>query len=168
MKEHAETTTTTKTTTTTTVVTTEETEAVVREIREAHYHRLKKTGFGHHFYSAYMALIGFYFKHHKWSEAEILIKKTLEISWKTILSNDVTIKLCEYLIRECISVTRWLVKCYYRLGFNEKAEHIHLRIYYACLTSCSLEDDLLCESLTVRIEFYEEYHRYEQVIKIYI
>ncbi|KAF4970543.1 hypothetical protein FSARC_2452 [Fusarium sarcochroum] len=165
VEEITETTTTTKTTTTTT---TEVTETVVKEIYETHYHRCKKSGFDRAFYSACMALIGIYFQHHKWSEAEVIIKRTLEITWKAILTTDVTITLTEHSIRECIHVARRLAKCYHHQGHFEKAEFIYLRIYHACLTSCSLEDELFCESLTVLIEFYEEHHRHEKIIQIYV
>ncbi|KAF5027824.1 hypothetical protein F66182_51 [Fusarium sp. NRRL 66182] len=155
----------TKTTTTTT---TEVTETVVKEIYETHYHRCKTTGFDRAFYSACMALIGIYFEHHKWSEAEVVIKRTLEITWKAILTTDVSITLCEHSVRECVHVARRLAKCYHHWGFFEKAEFIYLRIYHACLASCGLEDELLCESLTVLVEFYEEHHRHEKVIQIYV
>ncbi|RBA15583.1 hypothetical protein FPRO05_12657 [Fusarium proliferatum] len=138
VEEVTETTTTTNTTTTTT---TEVTETVVREIYETHYHRCKKTGFDQAFYSACMALIGIYFEHQRWPEAEVIIKRTLQITWKAILTTD---------------------------GHFEKAESIYLRIYHACLTSHGLEDELLSESLTILIEFYEDHHRHENVIKTYI
>ncbi|KAL4731411.1 hypothetical protein ACLX1H_000377 [Fusarium chlamydosporum] len=165
VEEVTETTITTKTTTTTT---TEVTETVVKAIYETHYTRCKKSGFDHAFYSACMALIGIYFEHHRWSEAEVIIKRTLEITWKAILSTDVSITLTEHSIRECVHVARRLAKCYHHQGHFEKAEFIYLRIYRACLTSCSLDDELLCESLTVLVEFYEEHHRHEKVIEIYI
>ncbi|EGU75627.1 hypothetical protein FOPG_14818 [Fusarium oxysporum f. sp. conglutinans race 2 54008] len=165
VEEVTETTTTTKTTTTTT---TEVTETVVREIYETHYTRCKKTGFDYAFYKATIALISIYFEHHRWSEAEVIIKRTLEITWKAILTTDVSITLCEHSIRECVHVARRLAKCYHHQGHFEKAELIYLRIYHACLASCKLEDELLCESLTVLIEFYEEHHRHEKVIHIYV
>ncbi|KAM0346326.1 hypothetical protein ACHAPU_005757 [Fusarium lateritium] len=153
---------------TTTTTTTEVTETVVKEIYETNYTRCKKTGFDRAFYSACMALIGIYFEHGKWSEAEVVIKRTLEITWKAILSTDVSITLTEHSIRECVHVARHLAKCYHHQGHFEKAEFIYLRIYHACLTSCGLEDELLHESLSVLIEFYEEHHRHEKVIEIYI
>ncbi|KAM5354274.1 hypothetical protein ACJ41O_000924 [Fusarium nematophilum] len=165
VEEVTETTTTTKTTTTTT---TEVTETVVKEIYETHYHRCKKTKVDHAFFSACMALIGIYFEHHKWHEAEVIITRTLEISWKAILSTDIKVTLSEHSVRECILVARRLAKCYHHQGFFEKAEHYHLRIYYACLGSLTLEDEVLCEAITVLIEFYEEHHRHEKVIEIYV
>ncbi|KAM0371894.1 hypothetical protein ACHAPY_009841 [Fusarium culmorum] len=165
VEEVTETTTTTKTTTTTT---TEVTETVVKEIYETHYTRCKNSGFDHAFYSACMALIGIYFEHHRWAEAEVIIKRTLEITWKAILTTDVTITLSEHSVRECVHVARRLARCYHHQGHFEKAEFIYLRIYRACLASCSLEDELLCGSITVLIEFYEEHHRHEKVIEIYI
>ncbi|KAJ3528132.1 hypothetical protein NM208_g10351 [Fusarium decemcellulare] len=165
VEEVTETITTTKTTTTTT---TEVTETVVKEIYETHYHRCKKTKVDHAFFSSCMALIGLYFEHRKWSEAEVIIKRTLEITWKAVLSTDVKISLSEHSVRECVLVARRLAKCYHHQGLFEKAEHMYLRIYYACLTSLALEDKLLCETLTVLIEFYEEHHRHEKVIEIYV
>ncbi|RSL82093.1 hypothetical protein CEP52_017051 [Fusarium oligoseptatum] len=165
VEEVTETTTTKKTATTNT---TEVTETVVREIYETHYERCKKTKVDRSFFSACMALIGTYFEHQKWSEAETLIKRTLEITWKAILSTDTKITLYEHSSRECILVARRLAKCYQYQGFFEKAEHIHLRIYYACLASLSLEDVLLHESLQVLVDFYEEHHRHEKIIELYI
>lgn len=153
---------------TTTTTTTEVTEAVIKEIYETHYERCKKTKVDRSFFSACMALIGTYFEHQKWSETETLIKRTLEITWKAILSTDTKITLYEHSSRECILVARRLAKCYQYQDFFEKAEHIHLRIYHACLNSLSLEDELLRESLTVLVDFYDEHHRHEKIIELYI
>ncbi|KAM0430428.1 hypothetical protein ACHAPT_005774 [Fusarium lateritium] len=165
VEDVTETTITKKTTTTTT---TEVTETVVKEIYETHYERCKKTKVDRNFFSACMALIGTYFEHQKWSEAETLIRRTLEITWKAILSTDTKITLYEHSSRECILVARRLAKCCQYQGFFEKAEDIHLRIYHACLASLSLEDELLHQSLTVLVDFYEEHHRHEKIIDLYI
>ncbi|KAF5616749.1 uncharacterized protein FTJAE_12896, partial [Fusarium tjaetaba] len=72
-----------------------------------------------------------------------------------ILTTDVTITLYERSIYVYVHVARRLAKCYHHQGHFEKAGLIYLRIYYACLTSCKLEDELLC-------------HVHEKVIQIYI
>ncbi|KAH6984520.1 hypothetical protein BKA56DRAFT_481679 [Ilyonectria sp. MPI-CAGE-AT-0026] len=165
VEEITETTLTEKTTTTTI---TEVTETVVKEIFERHFTRCKKTTVDHAFFSSCMALIAIYIKNANWAQAEIIITRTLEITWKAILTTDVKITLCEHWIKETILVARRLAHCHHRRGFFEQAEHIYLRIYYACLASCKLDDEILEEAICILVEFYEEHHRHEKVIEIYI
>ncbi|KAF7543943.1 hypothetical protein G7Z17_g10339 [Cylindrodendrum hubeiense] len=165
VEEITETTVTEKTTTTTT---TEVTETVVKEIFERHFTRCKKTKVDHAFFSSCMALIAIYIKSGNWGKAEVIITRTLEITWRAILTADVKITLCEHWVKECILVARRLAHCHHRQGYFEKAEQIYLRIYYACLASCDLEDAHLDEAIIVLVNFYEEHHRHEKVIEIYI
>ncbi|KAK7432232.1 hypothetical protein QQZ08_001177 [Neonectria magnoliae] len=159
---------TTVTEKTTTITTTEVTETVVKEIFEMHFTRCKKTKVDHAFFSACMALIALYIKRANWAQAEIIITRTLEITWKAVLSVDVEITLCEHWVQECILVARRLAHCHHRQGSFEMAEKIYLRIYWACLSSCSLEDEVLQEAIIVLVGFYEEHHRHEKVLEIYI
>lgn len=159
---------TTVTEKTTTITTTEQTETVTREIFEMHLTRCKKTKVDHAFFSACFALVGILMKQSRWSEATTTIERTLEITWKAVLTADVKITLHEHMSSECILITRRLAQCYHRQGHFGKAEHLHLRIYYACLYSLKLEDACFHEALNVLVAFYEEHHRHERVIEIYV
>ncbi|KAH7159579.1 hypothetical protein B0J13DRAFT_465653 [Dactylonectria estremocensis] len=165
VEEITETTITEKTTTTTT---TEVTETVVKEIFERHFTRCKGGHVDHAFFSSCMALIAIYIKNADWTQAEVIITRTLEITWKAVLTADVNITLCEHYVKECVLVAGRLAHCHRRRGFFEQAEQIYLRIYYACLASCGLEDEALDEAICVLVEFYEEHHRHEKVIEIYV
>lgn len=160
-------TTTTVTEKTTTHVTTEVTETVTREIFEHHFTRCKKTKVDKSFFSACIALIGLYTKDGKWSEAEVVIKRTLEITWKAILTADVKINLTEHWVSESIKVALKLALCYRHQGWFEKAEEIHLRIYHACFHAKVVEETVFAECLTALVEFYEGHHRHEKIIEIY-
>ncbi|KPM41066.1 hypothetical protein AK830_g5479 [Neonectria ditissima] len=158
---------TTVTEKTTTITTTEVTETVVKEIFEMHFTRCKKTKVDHAFFSACMALVALYIKRSNWAQAETIITRTLEMTWKAVLSANVEITLCEHWVKESILVARRLAHCHHHQGSFEKAERIHLHIYRACLSSCSLEDEVLQEAIVVLVGFYEEHHRHEKVLEIY-
>lgn len=164
VEEITETTVTTKTTTTTV---TEVTETVVREIFETHFTRCRKSKVDLVFFNSCLALVNLFIKTGKWAEAEVTIKRSLEVTWKAILSAEVNIKLSEHFVSECILVATRLAVCYHRQHCFEKAEGIYLRIYYACLASLQITDVRISEALAVLIAFYESHHRHEQVIEIY-
>ncbi|KAK4663014.1 hypothetical protein QC763_601090 [Podospora pseudopauciseta] len=165
VEEITETTTTTKTTTTTT---TEVTETIIREVFVAHYERCKGGEVDEAFFKSCLALINLYIKIGHWSKAEVIITQSLEITWKAILTAEVTIKLSERFVTECILVARRLAVCYHRQYLFEKAEAIYLRIFRACLISLQMEDVRTEESLAVLICFYEEHHRHEKIIELFI
>ncbi|KAK0672772.1 hypothetical protein QBC41DRAFT_343650 [Cercophora samala] len=165
VEEITETTITTKTTSTTT---TEVTETIIREVFVTHYERCKKGKVDEAFFKSCLALINLYIKIGHWSKAEIIITQSLEITWKAILTAEVTIKLSEHFVSECILVARRLAICYHRQYLFEKAEAVYLRIFRACLTSLHIEDVRIEESLSVLICFYEEHHRHEKIIELYI
>lgn len=158
---------TTVTEKTTTITTTEVTETVIKEIFELHLTRCRKTKVDKSFFSACMALIGLFTKQQRWTEAEVVIRRTLEITWKAILSADIKISLSEHLATESVRVAIRLALCYRHQGFFEKAEEIHLRIYYACFYANVQDETLLDEAITVLIAFYEAHHRHEKMIEIY-
>ncbi|KAK0630216.1 hypothetical protein B0T17DRAFT_488060 [Bombardia bombarda] len=164
VEEITETTVTTKTTTTTT---TEVTETVVRDVYETHLTRCKKSKADLTFFNSCLAVVNLYMKLGNWEQAEVVIKQSLEITWKAILTAEVTIKLSEHFTSECITVATRLAVCYRHQGFFEKAESIYLRIFHACLVSLQVEDVRVEETLAVLIQFYEEHHRHEKVIEIY-
>lgn len=162
VQEITETTVVTKTTTTTTVT---------KEIYETHLGRCKKSGKADkHYLDACLALINLYIKQENYAEAEIIIRQSLEITWKAILttSTDATIKLTEEHITECITIATRLAICHHRQGHFEQAELWFLRIFRACLLSLSLEDARIESSLAVLIKFYEEHHRHEKIIELYL
>ncbi|KAK0745016.1 hypothetical protein B0T21DRAFT_448085 [Apiosordaria backusii] len=165
VEEITETTVTTKTTTTTTA---EVTETIIKEIFATHYERCKKSKVDEVFFKSCLALINLYIKLGHWSQAEVIITQSLEITWKAILTAEITIKLSEHFISECILVARRLAVCYHRQYLFEKAEAIYLRIFRACLISLHIEDVRIEESLAVLICFYEEHHRHEKILELYI
>ena len=165
IEEITETTTTTKTTTTTTIAVTE---TVVKEIFETTYTRCKNSKVDVHLFKACIALINLYTKQEKWSECEVIIKRSLELTWKAVLTVDAKITLSGSFIKECILIATQLAICYHRQRYFEKAEEIYLRIYRACLVSFNIEDIRVTEASLVLIQFYEEYHRHDKVIEIYI
>jgi tetratricopeptide (TPR) repeat protein len=161
-------TTVTTRTRTTTTTTTEVTETVVRDVYETHYHRCRGGKVDDSFFRSCFALIKLYQCLGNWSQAEIIIKQTLEITWRAILSTDVTIRLCEHHVTEVIRIATSLAICYHRQRMFEKAEHIYLRLWHACFGSLDLDHPCLQETLTILIAFYEEHHRHEKVIEVYI
>ena len=165
VQEITETTTITKTKTTT--VTTE-TETVTREIFETTYERCKHSKVDHHFFKSCIALISLYVTQQKWSEAEIVIKKSLELTWKAVLTVDAKLTLTETYVSECIHVAMQLAICYHRQSYFEKAEAIYLRLYRACLVSLHAEHESLTVVSMALIRFYEEYHRHDKVVEIYV
>lgn len=162
-------TTTTKKTTTTTTTTTEVTETVVKEIYETHYHRCRTSGKADEaFFRSCFVLIKLYQSLENWVQAEYIIKQTLEITWKAILTADVNIMICETHVTECIRLATSLAICHHRLRRFEEAERIYLRIFRVCFGSLDLEHECVKETLAILIAFYEEHHRHEKVIEIYI
>ncbi|KAI9710539.1 MAG: hypothetical protein M1820_002675 [Bogoriella megaspora] len=163
--EEIETTMATKKTTTTTSSTV--TETVVREIYETHYERCRHTKVDSYFFKSCMSLISIYTSQEKWSECEVVIKRSLELTWKAILTIDAKITLSGAFVKESILVATQLAICYHRQHYFEKAEEIYLRIYRACLASFNFDHACVAEASLVLIRFYEEYHRHEKVIEIY-
>ena len=153
---------------TTTVTVTEVTETVVKEIFETHWTRCRTTKVDALFFDSCLALIGLYLKTERWAEAEVVIKRSLEVTWKAVLAAEVHVKLSEHFISECIQIAARLAICYRRQMLFEKAEGIYLRIYYACLASLKITDERIAEALGVLIAFYEEHHRHEKVVEIYM
>jgi tetratricopeptide (TPR) repeat protein len=150
------------------VETREYTETVTKEIFETHYHRCKGSKTDATFYKACMALVGFYLKQKNWAEVEIVIKRSLEISWKAILTVNVDIDITGEFIEERIILVRRLAECYRYQYCFEKAEDLYLRIYRGCFRSCHIESKELTQAIIVLIKFYEEHHRHSKVIEIYI
>lgn len=165
VKEITETTITTKSTVKTT---TETTEVIVRDIYVTHYERCRKSGVDKTFFATALALIDLLIAAGNWGESEVIIRKSLDISWKAILTVDLKVKLTEHFTKEVIVLAKRLAVCHKHQHQFEKAEQIYLRIYYAALASLSFEHELFLEALAGLIGFYEEYHRHEKIIEIYV
>lgn len=161
-------TTVTKTTKTKTTISTETTEVIVRDVYVTHYERCRKSGVDESFFSAAFALIELLIAAGNWDEVETTVRKSLEISWKAILSADVKVKLTEHFSKEVIVLAKKLAVCHKHQHHFDKAEQIYLRVYYAALASLSFEHELFLKALAGLIGFYEEYHRHEKIIEIYV
>ncbi|KAL7957466.1 hypothetical protein V8C34DRAFT_325131 [Trichoderma compactum] len=170
-------TTVTKKTTAETVVT-EETESVVKKLFERLADEYEHGQTNTSLFSAVKALISLYNQHKNWREAEAALNKTLQLTWKEILTDNFKIRLAEHSIEECIAVARRLADCYSAQKLFEMAERIHLQIFWACI-SVRLEDnlgteenpltgaELLTEAITILVAFYKKHHRHREVIDIY-
>ncbi|KKP06432.1 hypothetical protein THAR02_01483 [Trichoderma harzianum] len=170
-------TTVTKSTTDKTVVT-EETESVVKRLFERLADEYEHDKTDTSLFSAVKALISLYNQQNNWREAEAALKKTLQLTWKEMLTDNSSIRLCEHSIEECIAMARRLADCYSSQKLFEMAEKIHLQIFYACI-SVRLEDNLgteenpltgaqlFTEAIAILVAFYEEHHRHREVIDIY-
>ncbi|OAA58461.1 nacht domain containing protein [Niveomyces insectorum RCEF 264] len=165
VQEITETTITQKTTTTTT---TETTEVVIHDIFATHYERCRKEHVDAAFFSAALALVNLYIARKNWGEAEVTIRKSLEISWKAVLTADVKIKLAEHYSRDVVRMATRLAVCYEHQRQFDQAESIYLRIYWAAKASLSIENELFLEALAGLVSFYEGHHRHDKVIEIYV
>ncbi|KAK9423587.1 putative AAA+ ATPase domain-containing protein [Seiridium unicorne] len=155
-------------TTTETTITTTVTETLTREIFETTYTRCKGgKGHDHHFFRACLSLVNLYLKLEKWSEAETTIRKSLELVWKSVLDIEGKIVLEGDFVSERILVATRLAVCFHRQRLFDKAEQFYLRIWRACLT-LRAEDMRLIEATTTLVAFYEEYHRHDKVIEVYV
>jgi tetratricopeptide (TPR) repeat protein len=153
---------------TTKITTTEVTETAVRDIFEVHFTRCQKNKVDRAFFSSCLALIGLYMQDNRWSEAETVLKRSLEISWKAVLTADVKVTLSAHSSKETIVVARRLAQCYAAQGLFDQAEFIYLRIYHACLGATTIDEVTLSESVSILVAFYEQHHRHDKVIETYI
>ncbi|MCJ1311567.1 hypothetical protein MMC25_005240 [Agyrium rufum] len=165
IEEIEETTVTTKKTTTTVTTVTE---SVVREVFETHFERCRHSAVDAYFFKACMSLIKLYVSQGKWTESEVVIKRSLELTWKAVLTVDAKLTISGTFIKEIILVATQLALCYHRQKYFEKAEEIYLRIYRACCASFSIDHVCVTEASLVLIGFYEEFHRHDKVIEIYV
>ncbi|KAI1370309.1 hypothetical protein F4677DRAFT_451529 [Hypoxylon crocopeplum] len=155
-------------TTTEVTTTTTETETITREVYETTYTRAKSGKVDRHFFKASLALVNLHLKLERWSEAEIVLRQSLELVWKGVLTVDEKLTLEGSYISETVATATRLALCYHRQRKFDKAEQIYVRVWRACLTSLKAEDVLLINITTSLISFYKEYHRYEKIIQIYV
>ncbi|KAI0095438.1 hypothetical protein F4776DRAFT_677433 [Hypoxylon sp. NC0597] len=147
--------------------TTTETETVTREVYETTLIRAKSGKVDRHFFKASLALVSLQMKLEKWLEAEVVLRQSLEIVWKGVLTVDGKLTLEGSYISETVASANRLALCYHRQRKFDKAEQIYLRIWGACLTSLKAEDVLLTDATIKLLAFYEEYRRYERIVEIY-
>ncbi|KAI1097860.1 hypothetical protein F4804DRAFT_147420 [Jackrogersella minutella] len=154
-------------TTTEVTTTTTETETITRDVYETTYTRAKSGKVDHRFFKASLALVNLHIKQEKWSEAEVVLRQSLELVWKGVLTVDEKLTLEGTFISETVGTATRLALCYHRQRKFDKAEQIYVRVWRACLTSLKAEDLLLTDTTTKILAFYEEYRRYEKIIEIY-
>ncbi|RYO85600.1 hypothetical protein DL766_009436 [Monosporascus sp. MC13-8B] len=152
----------TETTTTTTV-----TESLVHEVFETIYASSQSGKITQNFYGASSALVSLHIKHKRWNEAEIVLRRSLELVWKDVLTNDEKIMIKGSFISERIQAATRLAICYERLKIYEMAEQIYINLYRACLTSLDAKDVFLRNACVKLVGFYEERHRHEKAIEAY-
>ncbi|OTA87923.1 hypothetical protein M434DRAFT_375183, partial [Hypoxylon sp. CO27-5] len=154
-------------TTTEVTTTTTETETITREVYETTLTRAKSGKVDRHFFKASLALVSLHMKLEKWSEAEVILRQSLEIVWKGVLTVDSKLTLEGSYISETVATATRLALCYHRQRKFDKAEQIYIRIWGACLTSLKAEDVLLTDATIKLLAFYEEYRRYEKIVETY-
>ncbi|KAK1996293.1 hypothetical protein LX36DRAFT_723508 [Colletotrichum falcatum] len=142
-------------------------ETVTREIWETNYQRCRQGKTDRQFFKSCLAMVNLYLKLENWAEAEVVVRKTLELTWKGVLSVDSKITLEGEFVSERILVAQRLAMCYHRQRQFERADEIYLRIYNACFSAFKAENVLVLESAEALVQFYEDFHRHEKVIEIY-
>ena len=160
----------TKSTTTTskTVTTTHISEHTIREVYEVTYERCKTTQNYTEIIKATQALVALYIHEEKWSLAVQTITKTLELTWKVLITGEGKLTLPNKDVAEYIEIATRLAISYHKLESYEKAERIYSRIYRACYLSLKIDDERVSATALALIRFYEEYHRHEKAISIYL
>ncbi|KAK1988876.1 hypothetical protein LZ30DRAFT_812994 [Colletotrichum cereale] len=142
-------------------------ETVTREIWESNYQRCRQGKTDRQLFKSCLNMVNLYLKLENWAEAEVVIRKTLEITWKGVLSVDSKLTLEGEFISERILVAQRLALCYHRQRQFERADEIYLRIYNACFSTFNAENILVLESAEALVQFYEDFHRHEKVIETY-
>ncbi|KAI1455320.1 hypothetical protein F4805DRAFT_275192 [Annulohypoxylon moriforme] len=154
-------------TTTEISTTTTETETITRDVYETTYTRAKSGKVDRHFFKASLALVSLHIKQDKWSEAEVVLRRSLELVWKGVLTVDDKLTLEGSYVFETVETASRLALCYHRQRKFDKAEQIYIRVWRACFMSLKAEDLLLTEVTTQLLSFYEKYRRYEKIIEIH-
>lgn len=162
--------TTTSSTTTTTTMTTAEIKSTMREIFESSFSEtsVTSTEVRSRIIKASSALIKIHMLEENFSEATEVIRKTLEICWKVLVTGVGMIALPEVCVTEVINIAYTLAVCYRRQQLFEKAEEIYIRIYQACIFSLKIHDERVALALSTLVDFYEEHHCHEKTIDVYI
>lgn len=173
------------------------TETVVREVFETHYERCRCSGkTDKHFHKAVEVLIKLLLESSNFVECEVVIRRTFELTWKLFLKgrsdkdDDEDDGGCSdedvdggsydgdvfcghggdrdvYVLR-CLHLVRHLALCHHRLGHFDQAERYYLRILRICLHTFAVDHEHVTHSWRALIAFYEEHHRHDKVIEVYL
>jgi len=157
---------TTKTKTITTITTSEST-TLVSQIYETQFARVKAERVDAAFFSLFFNLVKLCLNLENWTQAETIIKQTLEFAWGSILSVGSTTTLSKQFTDEYLQAAKYLALCYRRQGRLQDAEEIYLNIFRACLSSLSPDDKKVQESLEEVISFYKEQNMRFKVVGVY-
>lgn len=150
----------TKTTTKTTV-----TETVTRELFETHYERCIRTKKGDkHLYKACMLLINHLLASSRYEEIEIVVTRTLELTWSTFLDFHVDILIPDEHVLEVLLLAGQLAHCHHKRGQFDEAERYYMRIWRACLHKFEIHHDRVTHAFWELVSLYEEHYRYDKVI----
>lgn len=155
-------------TTTEVTTTTTETETITREVYETTYTRAKSGKVDHRFFKASLTLVNLHLKLGRWSEAEAVLRQSLELVWKGVLTVDSKLTLEGSYISETVTTATRLALCYHRQRKFDRAEQIYVRVWGACLSSLKADDLALSEITANLVSFYREYHRHQKIIEIYV
>lgn len=157
------TTTETKTTTITKVST-----ATVREVYEVTYERCKTSKIYTELIKATTALASLYVHEENWTLAVETITKTLELTWGTLITGEGKLSLPSEGVLESIEIAYHLALSYRKLESYEKSERIYSRIFRSCITTLKIDDERVTNAALILIRFYEDYHRHDKAISIYV
>lgn len=160
----ATTTTTTTSTSTSTSVTTTSSETVMTEIFES---MLKTKEVTTETISICQSLISYHMRLEQYSKTIEIIKQSLSVVWKFIVSGSGTVALPSNFGSEAIDIAISLAICHHRSHHFHEAEEIYIRLYHACRNSCHVEDKRLLGCSGALIEFYEEHKHWHKVIEIH-
>ena len=113
------------------------------------------------------SLVSYHMKLEKWSEAVEVLKRSLALIWKMIISEEGMCALPRDFGFEAIDVAIHLAICHDRLQHYHEAEEVYLRIYRASLKSCNLGDKRVTKSSGILVKFYEDHRHWHKAIMIH-
>ena len=157
-------TTTSTTSTTTTTTTTSSTEVVMTETFES---TLKRKEVSSETISICKSLISYHMRLEQYSEAVQVIKQSLTVIWRFIVSGNGTIALPSDFGGDAVDIAIDLAICHHRCHHYHEAEEIYIRIYHACRNSCHVEDARFVKCSGALLRFYEEHKHWRQIIEIH-
>lgn len=151
-----------------------------------------------HFHKAVEVLIRFLLDGKNLVECEVVIRRTLKLTWRLFFKGtekggegacDESDGECDddddgtsydgdvfcghngdrdvHILR-CLHLVRHLAFCHHHLGHFDRAERYYLRILRICLHSFSVEHEHVTHAWRALIAFYEEHHRYDKVVDVYL
>jgi tetratricopeptide (TPR) repeat protein len=143
-------------------------ESLTREVYETTLTRCKKTGqVDSTLFKASLALVTTYLNGQRWSDAEIVLRQSLELVWGGVLSTDGKIVIEGTFVSEKITTVTRLASCYRHQELYQKAELLYNRLFQACITSLKAEDTRSVEVTNSIVAFHEEFHQHQKIIDLY-